>query len=218
MTLNLGLRYTLNFPSTEIDGYTAAFNLQTKQLDYPGTEPVRPLKKDNVGPRVGAVYRLTDKTIVSSGYGKVWIEMAGITTPFTTPNFPFLQTVSQRTLDNIAPAFALKNGPTVAPVGTTPSAGLGQGVFTVDAELGSGYAQQWNVSVQRELTANTAIEVWDLGSKSHEHRDPGQQYQSVDGGATEARPHAPREGSQPVFRDRSPPPRSATRRSQGRSS
>src|SRR5207344_643051 len=76
-----------------------------------------------------------------------------------------LQDVTQRTLDNIAPAFALKNGPTVTPVGATPNAGLGQGVFTVDADLGSGYAQQWNVSVQRELTTNTAIEVSYLGSK-----------------------------------------------------
>ena len=165
LTINAGLRYTLNFPSTEINGQTASFNLQTRQLEYPGTEPLRPLKKDNFGPRIGAVYRLTDKTIVSSGYGKVWIEMAGITTPFTTPNFPFLQDVSQRTLDNITPAFLLKNGPTVTPVGTTPTAGLGQGVFTVDRNLGSGYAQQWNVSIQRELTANTAIEVSYLGSK-----------------------------------------------------
>src|SRR4030095_11576000 len=90
LTLNLGLRYTLNFPSTEINGQTAVFNLQTKQLEYPGTDPVRPLKKDNFGPRVGAVYRLTDKTILSSGYGKVWIEMAGIKTHFTTPTFSFL--------------------------------------------------------------------------------------------------------------------------------
>ena len=37
--------------------------------------------------------------------------MAGITTPFTTPVFPFLQTVSQRTLDNITPAFTLASGP-----------------------------------------------------------------------------------------------------------
>ncbi len=82
---------------------------------------MRPLKKNNFGPRLGAVYRMTDKTILSSGYGLVWIEMAGITTPFTTPNFPFLQTVSQRTLDNIAPAFVLKNGPTVTPVSPTPT-------------------------------------------------------------------------------------------------
>jgi hypothetical protein len=165
LTINAGLRYTLNFPSTEINGQTAVFNLETRQLEYPGAEPVRPLKWDNFGPRIGAVYRLTDKTIVSSGYGKVWIEMAGVTTPFTTPNFPFLQTVSQRTLDNITPAFQLSRGPTVTPVGSTPTAGLGQGVFTVDGSLGSGYAQQWNVSVQREVTANTVVEVSYLGSK-----------------------------------------------------
>ena len=111
LTINPGLRYTLNFPSTEINGQTAVFNLQTRQLDYPGTDPVRPLKKNNFGPRFGAVYRLTDRTIVSSGYGLVWIEMAGITTPFTTPTFPFLQDVSLRTLDNISPAFVLANGP-----------------------------------------------------------------------------------------------------------
>ena len=165
LTINPGLRYTLNFPSTEINGQTAVFNLQTRQLEYPGTDPVRPLKRNNFGPRFGAVYRVTDKTIVSSGYGLVWIEMAGITTPFTTPTFPFLQDVSLRTLDNIAPAFVLARGPTVAPVGSTPTAGLGQGVFAVDAGLGSGYAQQWNASVQRELTTNTAIEVSYLGSK-----------------------------------------------------
>jgi len=165
LTINAGLRYTLNFPSTEINGQTATFNLQTQQLEYPGSEPVRPLEKDNFGPRIGAVYRLTDKTVVSSGYGKIWIEMAGITTPFTTPNFPFLQQVTQRTLDNITPAFVLAKGPTVTPVAPTATAGLGQGVFTVDGDLGSGYAQQWNVSVQRELAANTAIEVSYLGSK-----------------------------------------------------
>src|SRR4029077_1071349 len=81
LTLNPGLRYTLNSPSTEINGQTAVFNLDTRQLEYPGTNPVRPLKTNNFGPRLGAVYRVTDKTIVSSGYGLAWIEMAGITTP-----------------------------------------------------------------------------------------------------------------------------------------
>src|SRR4029078_373529 len=165
LTLNPGLRYTLNFPSTEMNGQTAVFNLQTQELEYAGKEPVRPLKKDNFGPRIGAVYRLTDKTIVSSGYGKIWIEMAGITTPFTTPTFPFLQDVSLRTLDNISPAFVLSSGPTITPVDPTPDAGLGQGVFTVDAHLGSGYAQEWNVAGQRELTTNTVVEVSYLGSK-----------------------------------------------------
>jgi Carboxypeptidase regulatory-like domain len=164
VTINAGLRYTLNFPSTEINGQTAVFNRQTQQLDYPGARPVRPLEKGNFGPRLAAVYRVADKTIVSSGYGLVWIEMAGITTPFTTPTFPFLQTVSQRALDTISPAFVLQDGPAVVPIAPTPNAGLGQGVFAVDRTLGSGYVQQWNVSVQREITPNTMLEAAYVGS------------------------------------------------------
>ena len=165
LTITPGLRYTLNFPSTEINGQVGVFNLQTQQLEYPGEEPVRPLKKDNFGPRLGIAYRLTDKTLVSTGYGLVWIEMAGITTPFTTPTFPFLQTVAQRALSNVTPAFVLQNGPSVTPIEPTPTAGLGQGVFAVDATLGSGYVQQWNASVQRELSSSMSIELAYVGSK-----------------------------------------------------
>jgi hypothetical protein len=165
LTITPGLRYTLNFPSTEINGQTAVLNLETQLLEYPGSEPVRPLKKNNFGPRLGIAYQVTDKTLVSTGYGLVWIEMAGITTPFTTPTFPFLQTISQRALDTLSPAFLLRNGPTVAPIGTTPDAGLGQGVFSVDGTLGSGYVQQWNASVQRELTSNTSVDLAYVGSK-----------------------------------------------------
>ena len=108
---------------------------------------------------------MTDKTIVSSGYGVVWIEMAGITTPFTTPTFPFLQTVTQRSLDSLAPAFVLEKGPSAAPLAPTADAGLGQGVFSVNGTLGSGYVRQWNVAVQREITRNTALEIAYVGSK-----------------------------------------------------
>jgi hypothetical protein len=165
LTVSPGLRYTLNFPSTEINGQTAVFNRSTQLLEYPGEAPVRPLKKNNFGPRLGLAYRPGDKTLVSTGYGLIWIEMAGITTPFTTPSFPFLQTVTQRALDTVSPAFLLRDGPAVAPLSPTPTAGLGQGVFGVDSTLGSGYAQQWNVAVQRELTRNIAVEVAYLGSK-----------------------------------------------------
>jgi hypothetical protein len=167
-TLNPGLRYTLNFPSTEENNQTSFFNLQTQKLEYAGQngvpESARELHKSNFGPRMGLVGRVTDKTVVSSGYGLIWIEMAGITTPFTTPSFPFLQTTSQRTLDSVTPAFVLAGGPSVAPVGLTPDAGLGQGVFAVDHGLGSGYAQQWNASVQRELSRNTSLTVSYVGS------------------------------------------------------
>ncbi len=169
LTVNAGFRYTLNFPSTEESNQAAVFNLETRQLDYLGQDgnprAARELHKGNFGPRLGIVARVTDRTVVRTGYALVWIEQAGITTPFTTPVFPFLQTVSQRTLDNISPAFVLAGGPSVDPIPHTPTAGIGQGVFGVDRDLGSGYVQQWNVSAQRELTANIAVEVAYVGSK-----------------------------------------------------
>src|SRR5260370_4313170 len=169
LTINAGLRYTLNFPSTDADNHGAVFNLQTQKLEFFGQngfpESARRLHKLDFGPRLGVAYRVNDKTVVRTGYGLIWIEMAGITHPFTTPHFPLLQTVSQRTLDNIPPAFALSTGPSVAPLPPTPDAGLGQGVFSVDASLGSGYAQQWNFAVQRELTKNMVVEVAYAGSK-----------------------------------------------------
>jgi Carboxypeptidase regulatory-like domain len=169
ITLNAGLRYTLNFPSTEKNNQGAVFDLDAQQLEYLGQNgnprAARELHTLNFGPRLGVVARVTNRTVARVGYGLIWIEMAGITTPFTTPVFPFLQTVSQRTLDNIVPAFTLATGPRVDPIPLTPQAGLGQGVFAVDRDLGSGYVQQWNASVQREIASNIAVEVAYVGSK-----------------------------------------------------
>ncbi|HWO01709.1 MAG TPA: carboxypeptidase regulatory-like domain-containing protein [Blastocatellia bacterium] len=169
LTINAGLRYTLNFPSTELNNQGAVFNLQTQQLQYLGRdgfpETARELHRLNLGPRFGIAYSLSDKTVVRGGYGVIWQEQAGITTPFTIPQFPFLQTVTQRSLDNRNPAFVLSKGPSVAPIPLTADAGLGQGVFSVDRGLGSGYVQQWNVAIQRELTRDMVVEVAYAGSK-----------------------------------------------------
>lgn len=169
LTINAGVRYTLNFPSTEADDQGAIFNLQTQQLDYLGQagfpRSARELHQLNFGPRVGVSFRATEKTVVRVGYGLIWQEQAGITTPFTIPQFPFVQTVTQRTLDNVTPAFVLANGPTINAIPFTPDAGLGQGVFSVDRDLGSGYTSQWNLAVQRELTPNLVFEIAYAGSK-----------------------------------------------------
>jgi hypothetical protein len=168
LTVNLGLRYTLDFPSTEASNQGAVFNLASQQLDFLGRDGYprsgRDLRKNNFGPRFGAAYRFDDRTVVRSGYGLVWIELAGITTPFVNPQFPFLQTVSQRSLDNINAAFTLSRGPGVAPLEPTPDAGLGQGVFTVDRDLGAGYVQQWNIALERQLGSSFTIEIAYAGS------------------------------------------------------
>ena len=76
--------------------------------------------------------------MIRSGYGMVWFEQTGITTPFTLPQFPFVQTVGQQSQDNINPAFVLSSGPTVQVTAPNPNPGLGQGVFGVDRNVGIG--------------------------------------------------------------------------------
>jgi hypothetical protein len=169
LALNLGVRYTLNLPSTVVNDRGAVFNLQSQKLDYLGRNgflrSARNLEKANFGPRLGLAYRFTDSLVIRSGYSLTWIEQAGITTPFTTPLFPFIQSLGQQTLDNIGPAFWLSQGPTVTPQPAGPDAGLGQGVFGVQRDNGSGYAQQWNLSVQKTLGENWNLEAGYLGSK-----------------------------------------------------
>src|SRR5207253_8699147 len=111
LTLNLGTRYTLNFPSTEVNNHLAVFNLNTQVLDYPHT--ARDFECCDFGPRVGLAYRLSDSLVIRSGYGMIWFEQTGITTPFTTPQFPFVETLGQQSQDNVNPAFLLSSGPTV---------------------------------------------------------------------------------------------------------
>jgi hypothetical protein len=164
LTLNLGTRYTLNFPSTEVHNHDAIFNLNTQVLDFPRT--ARELECCDFGPRAGLAYRIGDSWLVRSGYGMVWFEQTGITTPFTLPQFPFVQTLGQQSQDNINAAFLLSHGPTVVVTPPNPNSGLGQGVFGTDRNVGSGYSQQWNLTVQKTLGTNLNVEVAYLGSKN----------------------------------------------------
>jgi hypothetical protein len=168
LTLNIGARYTLHSPSTESTNQGAVFNLTTQELDYLGQDgnsrSARELHYDNVAPRVGFTYGITPKTVVRSGFGIVFIDQSGITTPFTTPQFPYIQNVQQATQDSVNAALTLHNGPTVTPIALTPNAGLGQSVYTSKRSAGSGYVEQWNLAFQRAITNNLSVDVAYVGS------------------------------------------------------
>ncbi len=165
LTVNIGTRYTLNFPSTEANGHGAVFNLNTQKLDFSNT--ARNLEPLNFGPRVGLAYRVADNWVVRSGYGLVFFEQSGVTTPFTLPQFPFVQTVNLISPDGTTPAFLLSNGPVYTVRSTSdPNAGLGQGVFGTQRNNGSGYSQQWNFTVQHTFAKDWSIEAGYLGSKN----------------------------------------------------
>lgn len=164
LMLNLGTRYTLNFPSTEKNDRGAVFNLNTQVLDFPHT--ARRLHLGEFGPRAGLAYRIGDSWAVRSGYGLMFFEQSGITTPFTIPQFPFIQTVGQQSQDNVNAAFLLSNGPSVQVTPPNPNSGLGQGVFGVDRTNGSGYTQQWNFTVEKTFGKDWNLELSYLGSKN----------------------------------------------------
>jgi hypothetical protein len=111
-------------------------------------------------------YRIGDNWVIRAGYGMVFFEQSGITTPFTIPQFPFVQTLGQQTQDNVNAAFKLSSGPTVQVTDANPNSGLGQGVFGVDRGNGSGYSQQWNFTAQRTIGKDWNVEVAYLGSKN----------------------------------------------------
>ncbi len=169
LTLNLGVRYTLNFPSTVLHNRGAVFNLNTQQLHQLGangtSRAARNLEKANFAPRLGLAFQAANSFALRAGYGLTWIEQAGITTPFTTPLFPYIQTLGQQSLDNINPAFLLSSGPSVTVQPPGPDSGLGQGVFAVQRTNGSGYAQQWNFTLQKTFASHWSIEAGYLASK-----------------------------------------------------
>jgi len=162
--LNLGTRYTLNFPSTERRDQGAIFSLGTQVLDFPHT--ARKLECCDFGPRAGLAYRISDNWVIRSGYGMIYFEQTGITTPFTIPQFPFVQTLGRQSQDNVTAAFGLSAGPGVQVTQPNPNSGLGQGVFGVDRNNGSGYSQQWNFTVEKTLGKDWNFEIAYLGSKN----------------------------------------------------
>jgi hypothetical protein len=199
LTLNLGLRYDLQGNWTErfnrlIDwlpnatsplagvtnptnglttpsGLKGAFGLvDTSAL--PGRTDVN-MPTTEFNPRIGLAYRLTDKTIIRSGYGifylpndiawnnaphnlfmntysQAWVTTVnnlGVT-PLNTFSNPFPNGVIEPPGRNQAWINEQANGPS-GPVATNPPA----------------YSQEWNFDIQRELPDGTLIDVAYAGSK-----------------------------------------------------
>ena len=59
----------------------------------------------------------------------------------------------------------LAQGPSVRLTDPNPGSGLGQGVFGVQRDNGSGYSQQWNFTVQKTFGSLWSAEAGYLGSK-----------------------------------------------------
>jgi hypothetical protein len=120
-------------------------------------------------PRVGFAYRpfAGNKTVIRGGYGIFWDSAEGREIDGSADIYPYVsrgdykQTAGQvaplQTTDALFPSFS-NPGP------VTPAANSFLAVNISEAPRNP-YVQQWSLSVQRELTSNTKLEVNYIGNK-----------------------------------------------------
>jgi hypothetical protein len=175
LTLNLGLRYELPFPYTEVQNRQTLFipGRQSTVIPsaplgvlYPGDTgvPRGLIQTDKKGfaPRVGFAWDPTGsaKWLVTSSYGifyePYYTGQGGpLQSPISAP--PFLQT-EQISGPNFANPY---NGPAPAPgVFATPLTNL-----TLDSKLSLPYAQDYDLNVQRSFGSSLLLEVGYVGTK-----------------------------------------------------
>jgi hypothetical protein len=116
----------------------------------------------NFAPRAGFAYRATDKTVVRGGYG---IFLAGDILNNLRNNlsnqFPFVINQNFAGLNNNPDLVSLRSPfPAEREVITGTTAANG---FTMDPQ--QAYLQSWNLTIERELPGETAIEIDYRGSK-----------------------------------------------------
>jgi hypothetical protein len=175
LTFNLGLRYELPFPYTEIKNRQTLFipGRQStvvpdapKGLLYPGDAGVPagliPTFKKGFAPRIGLAWDPTgsSKWLVTSAYGifyePYYTGQGGpLQSPISAP--PYLQTEQVNT-PNFADPF--NGNPPVNGQFATPLTNL-----TLDAKLPLPYAQDWDLNVQRSFGANLLLQVGYVGTK-----------------------------------------------------
>ena len=175
LTVNLGLRYELPFPYTEIRNRQSLF-IPGRQstvvpnapegLLYPGDAGVPagliPTFKKGFAPRIGFAWDPTgqSKWLITSAYGifyePYYTGQGGpLQSPISAP--PYLQT-SQVSAPNFQDPF--NGNPPVPGSFATPLTNL-----TLDAKLSLPYAQDYDLNIQRSFGQNLLLQVGYVGTK-----------------------------------------------------
>jgi outer membrane receptor protein involved in Fe transport len=170
LTLNLGLRYELDTPATESSNAWANFDPTTATVLIAGrngvsdTAGIRTYKK-MFAPRVGFAYHLAQHTVVRGGAGIFWNTPGHGGNAFRLhrhvpfgPIYSFNpgnQFVSRRVSDGF---------PTIPPLDLTLADSPSGSVIGVDPDYRPGYAQQFNLTVERELPGSLLLKTSYVGN------------------------------------------------------
>jgi len=179
LTLNLGLRWDMDTPRWAYDNHQSGFDPRpiNPVSGTPGVITFAGLNgaskyahnfdKNNFGPRFGFAWRLGSKTVLRGGYGIAYNGEYAIAAPFVTVA-GFGTTVNMASSDGgFTPVFLLRDG---VPAITRPPLGPAFGAVPVGQSPNTtvqyfapdhpnGYAQQWNLAVQRQLSGTAMLEL-----------------------------------------------------------
>jgi hypothetical protein len=163
LTLNLGLRYELNTPVQTFAGL-ASMLAEDQETIIPTSFPAKGFKfhdpnYTDIAPRLGATYRLNEKTVLRAGYGIYYNPNQMNSFTFLTNNPP-LAAVATFTSAAANPTLSFERPLGVAGPGGPPD------MISPTRHLPNAHKNQWSVDVQRELSASTALDVQYVGSNT----------------------------------------------------
>jgi carboxypeptidase family protein/TonB-dependent receptor-like protein len=163
LTLSLGLRYELNTPVQTYPGFASMLNAEQTGL-LPTSHPAKGFKfhepnyKD-IAPRIGATYRLTEKTVLRAGFGIYFNPNQMNTFTFLTNNPPLAAEFTFNSLPaNPTLSFASPFG--VVGPGGPPN------VTSPTRVLPNARKDQWSFDVQHELWPGTVLDLQYVGSNT----------------------------------------------------
>jgi hypothetical protein len=181
LTLNLGMRWDIYPPWTEIKDRQSNFDVTTGKFvvasDGAVIEGVKvgrylqTYSKRDIGPRFGFAYDVngTGKTLVRGGFGVFWNFSPGGTSSSKAQNQPFLQSTSLNANPTSYGSTLLLNDGLPLPPGVDPNrpvAGATRSIF--DINFRDAFARQWNLNVQRGFGSNYLAEVAYVGSQGRQ--------------------------------------------------
>ena len=163
LTLSLGLRYELNTPVQTYEGLASMLaedqeNIIPTSFPAEGFEFHEPNYKD-IAPRLGATYRLNEKTVLRAGYGIYYNPNQMNSFTFLTNNPP-LAAVTTFSSDPANPTLSFDR-----PFGVVGPAGRPD-IISPTRHLPNAHKHQWSIDLQRELWSGTALDLQYVGSNT----------------------------------------------------
>lgn len=163
MTLSLGLRYERNTPVQTYEGLASMLDATQTQIiptSFPavGFEFHEPNNKD-IAPRLGATYRLSQKTVLRAGWGIYYNPNQMNTFTFLTNNPPIAAEFTFQS-DPVNPTLSFAQPFGVVGPGGPPN------MITPNRHLPNARKNQWSADIQHEIFGATVLELQYLASRT----------------------------------------------------